>query len=81
MREQDERGTILEERMYKVCRKEEESITHIIRKYEETKNQMKLEEFLNGDGKGWEVMKRIDRIREEKRKEELYREEERHNRS
>lgn len=47
----------------------EESITHVIRKCEEMKNEITLKEFLSGDGKGWEVMKRIDRIREEKRKE------------
>lgn len=54
-----------DERMCRVYRKEEKSITHVIRKCEEMKNEIKLEEFLSGDGKGWEVMKKINRIREE----------------
>lgn len=57
--------------MCRVYRKEEESITHVMRKCEEMKNEITLEEFLSGDGKGWKVMKRINRIREEKSKEEI----------
>lgn len=57
-------------------RKGEENITHVIRKCEETINEITLEEFLSRNGKGGEVMKRIDRIKEEKRKEERDREEE-----
>lgn len=64
-----------EERMCRVCRKEKESITHVIRRCEEAKSEITMEEFLNEDGKGWEAMKRLNRIREEKEKEEMDKEE------
>lgn len=65
-----------EERMCRVCRKEEESITNAIRRCEDTKSKIKMEKLLNGDGNGWEVMKRINRIREEKGRKGIDKEEE-----
>lgn len=41
---------------------------HVLRECEKTKDEMPMEEFLKGDGKGCEVMKKIDRISKEKEK-------------
>lgn len=65
-----------EQRICKVCREEEESNLHAIKRCEETKSEITMEELLNRDGNRWEVMKRINRIREEKGKEEWDREDE-----
>lgn len=43
---------------------------HVLKKCEATRCETSIKEFLKEDGKGCELMKRIDRIREEKKKEE-----------
>ena len=54
------------ERRCRICGEGIENMLHILKECEETKDEMTLEEFLKEDGKGREVMKRIDKIREEK---------------
>lgn len=57
-----------EERKCRICRKEEEE-TIELRKYECTKGDVAIEDFLNGDGRGVEVMKLIESRRLERREE------------
>ncbi|XP_029175923.1 nucleolar protein 58-like [Nylanderia fulva] len=58
------------ERRCRICREGIENMLHILKECEETKDGITLEEFLKKDGKGRDVIKRINRIREEKRLEE-----------
>ena len=57
-----------EEKMCRVCGEKEESMVHVLKECEATKDEMTPEEILNEDGRGWEVLKRIYKIREEKEK-------------
>lgn len=54
--------------MCRVCREREENIAHILKECEATKVEVTPEEVLNEDGRGCEIMKRIDRIRVQKGK-------------
>lgn len=65
-----------EERKCRICKQEEETLEHVLKKCEYTKGDMEIEDFLNGDGRGVEIMKIIKNRRMERRKEEDEREEE-----
>lgn len=56
------------ERKCRVC-KGVEILMHVLKECEATRYETSIEEFLKEDGKSCELMKRIDRIREERRKE------------
>lgn len=58
------------EKKCRICGEGTENIVHILKECEETKDEMTVEEFLKEDGSGREMMKRIDKIREGKRREE-----------
>lgn len=64
------------ERRCRICREKIENILHILKECDETKHEMTVEEFLKEDGKGREIMKWIDRIREKKKLEEKRKESE-----
>jgi len=53
-----------------VCGEEIESITHVLKECEETRGEISEEKFLKENGKGWEVMKRIEKVRRKKINEE-----------
>lgn len=55
--------------MCRVCGEEERDITYILKMCEAIKDARTQEEFLSEDGKWWELMKRIERAREEKERE------------
>ena len=40
-------------------------MSHIFKEYKETKHEMLMEEFIAIEGKGIEIMKRIDKARKE----------------
>lgn len=48
-----------EERVCRMCKKEEEDLAHVIGKCEETKEEITIAEFLRGDGKRLKIMRRI----------------------
>lgn len=54
-----------EMRNCRVCGIERESLEHVVKECEKTKDEMTLEEFLRDDEKGKEVMERISRARRE----------------
>lgn len=59
------------ERRCRICAKDEGSIIYVLRECREIKEELTVKEFLKADGRGLEVMKKIDNIRREKsRKEE-----------
>lgn len=55
----------MEMRNCRVCGIERESLEHVVKECEKTKDEMTLEEFLRDDGKGKEMMERISRARRE----------------
>jgi len=52
------------------CGSEEENIMHVLKECETTKVEMLIKEFLSEEGKNCNAMKRINRIREKRKKEE-----------
>lgn len=50
----------------RVCGTEKESLEHVVKECEKTKDEMTVEEFLREDGKGKEVMERISKARRER---------------
>lgn len=59
-----------EERKCRVCKEKIEDWRHILTECVETKEEIEIEKLLGENGEGYEIMKRIDKIREERRKEE-----------
>jgi len=55
-----------EDRKCRICGEETESIAHVLKECEETRDEMPEGEFLKEDGKGWEIMKRIEEVRRKK---------------
>jgi len=55
-----------EDKKCRMCGEEMESIAHVLKECEETRDEISEEEFLKEDGKGWEVMKRIEAARKKK---------------
>jgi len=58
-----------EDRKCRVYGKEMESIAHVLKECEETREEISEGELLKEDGKGWEVMKRKEEVRRKKRNE------------
>lgn len=65
----------MEMRNCRVCGIERESLEHVVKECEKTKDEMTLEEFLRDDGKGKEMMERISRARREEMVEKVEAEE------
>lgn len=63
------------EKMCRICGKEEENFEHAIRRCEGTKNGITLVEFLGGDGKRLEIMRKIDKMKKENKIEDEEKEE------
>lgn len=59
-KEKDRKRRIYEQGKYNTC---------TAKKCWRTRDEMPVEEFLKEDGKDWELMKRIDRVREKRKKE------------
>jgi len=57
------------ERECRICGKGEESLKHVLKECEATKDEISMEEFLSEEGNGLNIMRKIDKIREEKRTE------------
>ncbi|XP_025998026.2 trichohyalin-like [Solenopsis invicta] len=53
------------ERRCRICKREEESLYHMIKECEATKSEMTLEEIIGEEGKGLQTMKRIEKVRME----------------
>lgn len=53
-----------EDKICRVCGKEEEGIAHVIKECETTKTTEEIKEVLGSNGQGLEVLKRIERERE-----------------
>jgi len=49
-----------------MCGEEIESIAHILKECEETKDEISEGEFLKEDDKDWGLMKRIEKVRRKK---------------
>ncbi|KAL6419160.1 hypothetical protein ACFW04_014037 [Cataglyphis niger] len=62
-------NTEAEDRVCRICEKEEESIEHVIRECLASRNDMQISEFLSEKGKGLEIMKRIEQEKGKKGKE------------
>jgi len=58
-----------EERRCRMCGVETEDIAHVLKVCEKTRDEISEEELLREDGRGSEVMRRINEIRREKREE------------
>lgn len=71
MWQQYEKRILLEggERECRICGRGKESLKHVLKECEATKNEISMEEFLSEEGNGLNIMKKIDQIREEKRTE------------
>jgi len=54
-----------DDRKCRICREAEESLFHILKECDATKNDMSIEEFI-GEGKGLELMKKIEKLRKER---------------
>jgi len=50
---------------YRGYRRAEESLFHILKECDAAKNDMSIEEFIEEEGKGLELMKKIKKLREE----------------
>ena len=50
-----------EERNCRICKKREEDWTHILRECEDTREDVGIKELMDGDGKGYEIMKKIEK--------------------
>jgi len=48
----------IEERICRICGKDEESITHVLKECEATRDDLQIEELLSEEGRGLEVMRR-----------------------
>lgn len=59
-----------EEKQCRMCGEGTENLSHVLKECEATKDEIRIEELLNEDGRGLEVMKRIQRAREEKGRDE-----------
>jgi len=58
------------ERTCRVCGSGEENIIHVLKECKATKDKMPIEEFLSKEGKGCSAIKRINKVREEKKRKE-----------
>lgn len=65
----DEYWRQIEDRICRICENEEESITHVLRESQATRNDIQIGEFLSEEGKGLEIMRRIEQERGKKEKE------------
>lgn len=59
-----------EDKICRICENEEESITHALRERQATSNDIQIGKFLSEEGKGLEVMRRIERERGKKQRKE-----------
>lgn len=59
-----------EDKICKVCDKELENMIHVLKKCENTKDKMLIQKYLNEEEKSWEIMKKIEAVREERKKRE-----------
>lgn len=59
-----------EERKCRICKKGIEDWNHILRECEKTKEKMEIEALLEENGGGYEVIRKIEGIREKRREEE-----------
>lgn len=50
-----------EERKCRVCERTEENLIRVLNKCEETKGELRIEEFLSENEKGWEKMRKTER--------------------
>ena len=46
---------------YRICKKREEDWTHILRECEDTREDVGIKGLMDGDGKGYEIMKKIEK--------------------
>jgi len=53
-----------EDRKCRICGEAEENLVRVLKECEITKNEIPIEEFIGEEGKGLELMKRIERARE-----------------
>lgn len=58
-----------EKRKCRICKKGIEDWNHILRECEETKEEIEIKVLLEENGGGYEVIKKIERIREKKKRE------------
>jgi len=57
------------EKTCRVCGSGEENIMHVLKECEATKNKMPIERFLSEEGKGCNAKKRINKVKEERKRE------------
>jgi len=53
-----------EKRKCRICGETEENLVHVLKECEITKNEIPIEKFIGEEGKGLELMKRIERAKE-----------------
>jgi len=60
----------IEERTCRICGRGEESLTHVLKECEATRDNIQSEDFLSEEGGGLEIMRKIERERRKQQEKE-----------